>query len=73
MTFLFEIIYVWKILFEFLTFEIWIFQMISGGEITKTKIVDLEKLNNFVIHNFFIHKKYVWSFSHLKFEFFKRP
>jgi hypothetical protein len=36
-------------MFEFLEFEIWIFKMTSNGEITKTKVVDLEKLYNFVV------------------------
>ena len=43
-----------KTMFEFLTFEIWIFQMTTNEETTKTKVVDLEKLYNFVVHHFFI-------------------
>ena len=41
-------------MFEFLTFEIWIFQMTSDGETTKTKVIDLKKLNNFAVDNIFI-------------------
>ena len=41
--------YVW-----FLKFKIWIFQTASDGEMPKTKVVDLEKLCNFVVENFFI-------------------
>jgi hypothetical protein len=52
--FSFEIIYARKIMFEFLTFEIQNFQTASDGETTKTKIVDLEKLYNFVDDNFLI-------------------
>jgi len=51
--FLFEIIYAWKILFEFLIIEIWIFKTTSDEETTKTKVVDLEKFCNFVVNNFF--------------------
>ena len=43
--FLFEIIYAWKITFEFVA---------SDGETSKTKVIDLEKLYNFVVDNFFI-------------------
>lgn len=39
-----------KITFEFLIFEIQIFKW----EITKTKVINLEKLYNFVVDNFFI-------------------
>ena len=39
-------------MFEFLKFEIWIFKMSSNGEMTKMKVVDLEKLCNFVVDNF---------------------
>jgi hypothetical protein len=51
--------------------------MISDGETTNTKVVDLEKLCNFVV-NFFIwnhlaNENYFWIFSHLIFEFFKQP
>jgi len=41
-------------MFEFLIFEIWIFQMILDGEMPKTKVVDLEELYNFVVDKFFI-------------------
>ena len=41
--------YVW-----FLKFKIWIFQTASDGETSKTKVVDLEKLCNFVVENFLI-------------------
>ena len=41
--------YVW-----FQNFKIWIFQTASDGETPKTKVVDLEKLCNFVVENFFI-------------------
>jgi hypothetical protein len=41
-------------MFEFLTFEIQNFQTASDGETTKTKIVDLEKLYNFIDDNFLI-------------------
>jgi hypothetical protein len=52
--FSFKIILSRKIMFQFFTFEIWIFQMISNGETTKTKVVDLEKFYNFVVDNFLI-------------------
>jgi hypothetical protein len=41
-------------MFEFLKFKISIFKMSSNGEMTKKKVVDLEKLCNFVVDNFFI-------------------
>jgi hypothetical protein len=52
--------------------------MILDGETTKTKVVDLEKLFNFIADNFFIwnyisQENYVWIFSQLKFKFFMRP
>jgi hypothetical protein len=50
--FSFEIIYLKKIKFEFLTFEIQVFRTISDGETTKIKVVDLKKLYNFVANNF---------------------
>jgi hypothetical protein len=53
-TFSFEIIYRKNITFKFVTFEIRIFQMISDGETTKTKVVDLEKSYNFVADNIII-------------------
>jgi len=39
-------------MFEFLTFEIRIFQITSDGEMIKMKVADLEKLYNFVVDNF---------------------
>jgi len=41
--------YVW-----FLKLKIWIFQTTSDGETPKPKVVDLEKLCNFIVDNFFI-------------------
>jgi hypothetical protein len=38
-----------KSMFQFLIFEIRIFQTTSDAEMTKTKIVDLKKLWNFVV------------------------
>jgi hypothetical protein len=38
--------YVW-----FRKFKIWIFQMTTDGETPKTKVVDLEKLCNFIVDN----------------------
>ena len=52
--FSFEIIYLTKISFDFVKFKIWIFQTTSDGEMPKTKVVDIEKLCNFVVDNFFI-------------------
>ena len=40
--------------FKYLKFEIWIFQTIFDGETTKMKVVDLEKLWNFVVDTFLI-------------------
>jgi hypothetical protein len=43
---------------------------------TKTEVVDLEKLYNFVVDNFSFEiiylKKLSLNFSHLKFKFFER-
>jgi hypothetical protein len=39
---------------DFWNLKIWIFQMNSNRETIKVKIVDLEKLRNFVVYNFFI-------------------
>ena len=55
-------------MFEFQNFKIRIFQTTSDGKTTKTKVVGLEKLWNFVVDNFFIWnhlvtEKYVWSFQ----------
>ena len=41
-----------KIRLNFLKFEIQILQMTSDGEMGKTKVVDLKKLQNFVVDNF---------------------
>jgi hypothetical protein len=64
-------------MFEFLTFEIWIFQTTSNGETTKTKDADLKKLYNFVVDNFFYSKSSSWEYlclnlQHLKCKIFKR-
>ena len=45
---------------EVLTFEIWILQTTSDGETNKKKVVDLKKLYNFEIDNFFIWI-HLWS------------
>ena len=52
--FFFEIISASKIAFEFLKFEIQILQMASDEKTYNTKVVDLEKLWNFVVDNFLI-------------------
>jgi len=52
--FLFEIILSRKTVFEFLTFQIWIFQTTSDGETAKMKVLNLEKLYDFIVDNFFI-------------------
>jgi hypothetical protein len=49
----------------FLKFEIWIFQTTSDGETAKIKVIDLEKLWNFVVDNFLIwnhivNENYIW-------------
>ena len=67
-----------KTTFEFLKFEFQFFQTTSDGETIKMKAINLEKLWNFVVHNFWIwdhlvKENYVWIFKNLKFEFFKRP
>jgi hypothetical protein len=41
-------------MFEFLKFEIQILWTTSDRETTKIKVVDLEKLWNFIVDNFFI-------------------
>ena len=41
-------------MFEFLKFEIQILQMTSDQKTYNIKVVDLEKLWNFVVQNFFI-------------------
>ena len=78
MTFLFEFLLSTKTTFEFLKFEFQNFQTTSDRETTKIKVVDLEKLWNFIVHNFFIwdhlvKENYVWIFKNLKFKIFKRP
>jgi hypothetical protein len=50
--------------------------MTLDEEMTKTKVVDLEKLCNFIVDNIFIKNHLCMenpclSFSHLKFGFFK--
>ena len=65
-------------MFEFLKFEIWIFQTTLDGETTKIKVVYPKRLYNFVVGNFLIwnhlvKKNYVWISKKIKFEFFKRP
>jgi hypothetical protein len=50
-------------------------QITPDGETTKTKIVDLEELWNFVVDNIFymkssIQRKLLLNFSHLKFKIF---
>ena len=65
-------------MFEFQNFKIRIFQTTSDGKTTKTKVVGLEKLWNFVVDNFFIWnhlvmQKLCLNFKILKFEFFKQP
>jgi hypothetical protein len=47
-------IYTWKVMFKFLTFEIQNFQTASDEKTTKTKVVDLEMFCNFAVDNFFI-------------------
>ena len=46
---------------HFLKFQIWKVQIFSNDKMTKIKVVDLDELNNFCIHHFFI-----WN--HLGFE-----
>jgi hypothetical protein len=41
-------------MFEFFTFEIQNFQTTTDGEMTKTKVVVLDDINNFVVENFCI-------------------
>lgn len=52
-TFSSEIIYPREILFEFFIFEIQIFQTTLNGEITKTKVVVLNNVYNFVVEKLF--------------------
>jgi hypothetical protein len=41
-------------MFEFLTFEIHFFHTTSDEEMTKTKVIDLDDIDNFVVENYFI-------------------
>jgi hypothetical protein len=43
--------------------------MTSDGEMTKIKVIDLEKLWNFVVYNFFYLKSFSTSKCYLKFNF----
>jgi len=70
-TFSFEIIYLQKITFEFLSFEIQIFQTTSDGEMNKTKVVDLKK-STFLLKSC-IQRKLRLNFLNLKFNFLKQP
>ena len=57
MTFSFENIYGPRILFEALKFWNSIFQIVQttlDGKTTKTKVVDLDEIYNFVVDNYFI-------------------
>ena len=62
-------------MFEFLKFKIWIFKMSSNEEMTKTKVVDLEKLCNFVVVNFSfeinLSKKTMFEFMRFEIWIFK--
>jgi hypothetical protein len=40
-----------KSMFEFLTFEIYFFQTILKGEMTKIKAIDLETFHNVIVDN----------------------
>ena len=39
---------------HFLKFQIWKVQILSNDKMTKIKVVDLDELNNFCIHHFYI-------------------
>jgi hypothetical protein len=59
-----------KSTFEFNTSEILFFQTTLDGETTKTKVVDIEKLYNFVVDNFSFEiicysRKTMFQFSHI--------
>jgi len=46
------------------------------GEVHKTKVLDLKKLYNFVVDNFFIwnylsNKNYIWNFLTFDIQFFQ--
>jgi hypothetical protein len=45
-------------MFQFIQFEIWIFQTIFDDEMIKINFLDIEKLWNVVVRNF-------WIWSHL--------
>ena len=63
-TFYVEIILGLKFCFElviFLKFQIWKVQILSNDKMTKIKVVDLDELNNFCIHHF-----YIWNHFGLK-------
>jgi hypothetical protein len=69
--------FIWNHL-EFSHSKFEIFQTTSDEEATKTKVVDLKKLFNFVFDNFFTwnhlsNENYGWIFSYLKFKIFKWP
>jgi len=56
--------------------KIGIFQRISDGEMTKTKVLNLKKVCNFLVDNFFhlkssLQRKLHLNFSRLKFKIFK--
>ena len=59
---------------HFLKFKIWIIQIESHEKMTKIKVVYLDELYNFYVHDFFIRnhlvfQNLVWSFHFLKFKF----
>jgi len=58
-----------KLCFKFSQFEIQICETTSDGETSKTKVVDLEKLYNFIVDDFFIwnnlYKKKSREFPHI--------
>ena len=57
MTFSFETIYGPRILFEALKFWNSIFQIVQtalDAKMTKTKVVDLDEIYNFIVDNYFI-------------------
>ena len=59
-------------IYHFLKFKFWIVQTKSHGKMTKIKVIDLDELYNFYIHDFFIRNhmlfQYVVSSFHI-FEF----
>jgi hypothetical protein len=54
-----------------LKFKIWIIQTESHEKMTKIKVVDLDELYNFRVHDFFHLKSFLVSKSCLKFLFFE--